>query len=77
MFKENGISGEKVLTRGQRRVKPFYNQRAERAVFALGRNKLGAGRPGRARRRQGDPGARRRPRAPRPARGLVLQHPSP
>lgn len=44
MSKESGISAEKVLTRGQLQVKPFYNQRAEQAVSRLGRNKLGAGR---------------------------------
>lgn len=42
--RESGISAEKVPTRGQPQVKPFYNQRAEQAVSRLGRNKLGAGR---------------------------------
>lgn len=52
MFKEGRISREKVLTRGQLQVKPFYNQPAEQARLRPGRNKWEkggggeAGRPG-------------------------------
>ena len=49
MFKESRISREKVLTRGQLQVKPFYNQRAEQAQLGPGCNKWGGGEAARPR----------------------------
>lgn len=72
VFKESGISGEKVLTRGQRRVKPFYNQRAERAAPRSAATSWGRG--GRAAR--GGSRGTRGPAGGGARRGLVLQDPS-
>lgn len=48
VFKESGISREKVLTRGQRQVKPFYNQLAEQACLQAGLQHVGGRRRPRA-----------------------------
>lgn len=49
MFKESGISREKVLTRGQLQVKPFYNQLAEQARLPAGPQHVGGRRRWRGR----------------------------
>lgn len=58
MFKEGRISREKVLTRGQLQVKPFYNQPAEQARLRAGPQQVGErrGRGGRAAEEQGQRG---------------------
>lgn len=66
VFKESGISREKVLTRGQRQVKPFYNQLAEQACLQAGRQHVGGRRRPRGR-TPGLPGVGREGRDGRPA----------